>query len=419
MTEKNDNKHHPERSLSRRVFLDPSTPTVRSIARTVIITLLILVVWNAFLGIVSSLTHLFFLIVLAIFFAYLIEPLVKIISRPFEEANRHKYMPRPLAIAAAYLIVFSILGIAVASLAPRVAEQAKLLAANLPDYINSIQTNFTEINTRYQRYGIPAQYQEDINNKINSTISDFGATITSTAGAVAINIVSYLPWLVLIPILSFFFLKDVNLFRLSLLRIFPSGGWRARIESILHDVNKTLAAYVRAQLISCVLIGFLCTVAFYILGVNYALLLGILAAVFEFIPLIGPLTIGITAVTVAGVAQSAATAGYVALFLIVLRIMQDYIFYPRIVRGGIHLHPLAIILSVLAGEEIAGIPGVFLSIPVVALLTVLYRNILQHSRSRGIVANILAPKEEHINEGVVEEKTDDKPKDEQERKITP
>ncbi|MGI9036142.1 MAG: hypothetical protein ACR2GD_08900, partial [Pyrinomonadaceae bacterium] len=95
MTEKNDNKHHPERSLSRRVFLDPSTPTVRSIARTVIITLLILVVWNAFLGIVSSLTHLFFLIVLAIFFAYLIEPLVKIISRPFEEANRHKYMPRP------------------------------------------------------------------------------------------------------------------------------------------------------------------------------------------------------------------------------------------------------------------------------------------------------------------------------------
>ena len=214
-----------------------------------------------------------------------------------------------------------------------------------------------------------------------------------------------MPWLVLIPILAFFFLKDVNLFRLSILRVFPSGNWRARVESIIHDVNKTLAAYVRAQLISCILIGFLCTVAFYILGLNYALLLGILAAAFEFIPLIGPLTIGITAVTVAGVSHSAAPAASVAIFLIILRILQDYVFYPRIIRGGIHLHPLAIILSVLAGEEVAGIPGVFLSVPIIALLTVLYRHIIEHSGSRGIVANILAPKEEDINETMVEEKT--------------
>ena len=79
----------------------------------------------------------------------------------------------------------------------------------------------------------------------------------------------------------------------------------------------------------------------------------------------------------------------------VLRILQDYVFYPRIVREGIHLHPLAIILSVLAGEQIAGIPGVFLSIPLIALLTVLYKHILEHnnSDSKAFVANILAPKE--------------------------
>ena len=403
MTENSENRSLPERSPARRVFLDPSTPPVRSIARTVVITLLILVVWNAVLGIVSSLTHLFFLIVLAVFFAYLIEPLVQLVSRPFEKVNHHKYMPRPLAIGIAYLIVFSVIGVAVASLAPRVADQAKLLTVKLPDYIASLQNSFTELNTRYRRYQIPEQYQQEINKRISDTVSYYGGEVTSTLGSVAVKVVSYLPWLVLIPILAFFFLKDANLFRLSLLRVLPSGGWRARVESILHDVNKTLAAYVRAQLVSCVLIGFICTIGFYILGVDYALLLGILAAVFEFIPLIGPLTIGVTAITVAGVSDSAATALYVFIFLAVLRIMQDYIFYPRIIRGGIHLHPLAIILSVLAGEEIAGIPGVFLSVPIIALLTVLYRNILQHSGSRGIVANILAPKEEHISEGVVGE----------------
>jgi predicted PurR-regulated permease PerM len=92
---------------------------------------------------------------------------------------------------------------------------------------------------------------------------------------------------------------------------------------------------------------------------------------------------------------------YVFIFLAVLRLLQDYVFYPRIVREGIHLHPLAIILSVLAGEQVAGIPGVFLSIPVVALLTVVYKHILEHSGSKGIVANMLAPKE---NSEAAEEK---------------
>jgi predicted PurR-regulated permease PerM len=216
--------------------------------------------------------------------------------------------------------------------------------------------------------------------------------IGSEVGDFLISSLYFIPWLILVPILAFFFLKDANLFRVSLLRVFPSGDWRTRIESIIHDVNTTLAAYVRAQLISCVLIGTLCTIAFYVLGVNYALLLGVVAGIFEFIPLIGPVTIALIVIIVASL-ESTSEAIYVAIFLGVLRILQDYVFYPRIVREGIHLHPLAIILSVLAGEQVAGIPGVFLSIPVVALLTVVYKHILEHSGSKGIVANILAPKE--------------------------
>ena len=69
--------------------------------------------------------------------------------------------------------------------------------------------------------------------------------------------------------------------------------------------------------------------------------------------------------------------------------LQDYVIYPRIVREGIHLHPLAIILSVLAGEQIAGIPGVFIAIPLVALGTVLHKHFLEHTDSRGIITNLL------------------------------
>jgi predicted PurR-regulated permease PerM len=211
-------------------------------------------------------------------------------------------------------------------------------------------------------------------------------------GVIAINLLTYLPWLVLIPILAFFFLKDANLFRVALLRMVPVGDWRSRVEAVMGDVNVTLAAYTRAQLITCLMIGVICTIGFYLLGNNYALLLGIMAGIFEIVPLLGPATIGILATVVSGF-ESGWQAFMTAVFLIVLRILQDYVIYPRIIREGIHLHPLAVILSVLAGEQVAGIAGVFLAIPIVALVTVLYKHILEHSGSTGLFTGLLEPKE--------------------------
>lgn len=386
---------------ARRVFLDPSSPSVTSVFRTTVIVLLILSVWGIVGKIFYSLTSLFFLVILAIFFAYLITPLVSLIRNPFKQRHLEKFMPRSLAIVIAYLIVFTVLVVSISYLAPKITEQAKQLATNIPAYTNSFQNWFKDISNRYERYRIPDQVQEEINKKVAEYLGEFGKTLTDFAYGLVINIVTYLPWLVLVPVLSFFFLKDVNLFRVSLLRLFPGGLWRARAESFLEDVNTTLAAYTRAQLISCFLIGSICTLGFYILGLNYALLLGILAGILEFIPLIGPLIIALTSITISAF-YSPWQALYIAIFLIVLRILQDYVFYPRIVREGIHLHPLAIVLSVLAGEQIGGITGVFLSIPVVALMTVLLKHIREHRGSKGLVAELLTPVEPEKTEDLGE-----------------
>ena len=400
-----ETKKRVSKSTARRIFLDPSTPSTRSIVRVVIITLIILYGAGFAINILSSLTHLFFLLILSIFFAYLIDPLVSLIRRPFQERHLEKLMPRSLAIGVAYLFVFAVLGVAISYLAPRVADQARDFATNLPTYAQMIQERVAEMNTRYENYKIPEEVQVEINKKINSAVGELAPMIPAFLGTLALSIVSYLPWLILIPILSFFFLKDANMFRISFLRVFPSGRWRSRAEMILADINKTLASYTRAQLFSCILIGFICTAAFYILGLNYALLLGILAAIFEFIPLIGPLIIGVTATLVAGVSGSPWTAVYVAIFLVVLRMLQDYVFYPRIVRGSIHLHPLGIILAVLAGEQIGGIPGVFLSIPLIALVSVVYKHILEQSGSRGLVARLFASQENESEETVIVQNT--------------
>ncbi len=94
-------------------------------------------------------------------------------------------------------------------------------------------------------------------------------------------------------------------------------------------------------------------------------------------------------VTTSALGDNPWRAVYSLIFLVVLRVVHDYVTYPRIVRGGLHLHPVLIILSVLAGEQAAGIPGVFLAIPLVALGVVIYRHIVEHKGSKGLVADMI------------------------------
>lgn len=381
----------PQRQPPLSVTIDPSSPSVRSITRVVIITLILLYIAGSVGAILSSLKTLVFLIVLSIFFAYLLDPLVRLIRQPFKHRGIERWMPRFVAIPLAYIIVFAVVGIAISNIAPRVVDQAKEFGTNLPVYGSMFRERANDLNRRFDRLRIPDEVQFEINKKA----SELGAIITTTVGGFVLASVFYLPWFVLVPVLAFFFLKDANHFRLAVLRMFPAGRLRVRAETILNDVNSTLAAYTRAQLISCLLIGTVCTAGFYLFGLKYALLLGILAGIFEFVPLLGPLTIGLIVTATAAFSDEPWKAVYVVIFLVVLRIFHDYVSYPRIVRGGIHLHPLAIILSVLAGEQVAGIPGVFIAIPIVAVATVLIRNMREHSGHRSIVAGWIEGNEQN------------------------
>jgi len=202
--------------------------------------------------------------------------------------------------------------------------------------------------------------------------------------------VIYIPWLILIPVLSFFFLKDVETFRRSALQMLPRGRWRWRGDEFFQDINSTLAAYIRAQLTACLFIGVVCAIGFALLGIPSPLVLGLIAGICEFVPLVGPVLVLVMAAVAALLHGGMFSAFLVVAFLIVLRIVQDYIVYPRLIGQGIHLHPLAVILAILCGAELAGVAGIFLAIPVVAILTVSYRHWLEHRGSEGL-ADLLEP----------------------------
>ena len=365
-------------------------PQTRAILRLIfIITGVAAVMWALYM-----LQGVLVLLVLSIFFAYLIAPLVEFFRRPFRIRGRERLMPRVAAIALVYVLLFGTLGLTVFLLLPQIGDQFTQLGKQAPGYYKGLNERVQSLNRVFERLPEPAR--GSVKETIGQTITTLGEYIQATAVSTATFALAHAPWLVLIPILAFFLLKDADSFRRSALLMLPRGRLRWRGDEFFQDVNSTLAAYIRAQLIACLFIGVVCTIGFYILGVPYALVLGIVAGVFEFIPLAGPLAVAILAVMVAGF-HSSGTAVGCALFLIVLRIVHDYVIYPRIIGSGIHLHPLAVIISILCGAELAGVAGIFLAIPIIAIVSVSYRHWMEHrGQDEGLVATLLQPAEEAV-----------------------
>ncbi len=205
----------------------------------------------------------------------------------------------------------------------------------------------------------------------------------------AFGYLPYLLWLIIVPIFSFFLLKDAAKIEHSLVALLPNEKLRKRAHWLLEDVSKTLAAYIRAQITACIEVGILVTIGFSIIGVPYAIVMGAVAGLLEFLPMIGPFIFAIIAFLLA-LTVSLKQALVVALFLAVLRIAQDYIIYPRIVGHGIEMHPLVVIIAILSGFELGGLVGVFLSIPFVGLMIVAYNHYLAYRGRQGATGPVSA-----------------------------
>jgi predicted PurR-regulated permease PerM len=366
----------------------------RSLMWVVLLGLVVYYMIKATLWVFYALTGILLVIVLAIFFAYLIAPLVELVRKAFATPGKgeQRLLPRSLAIAVVYVAIFGSLGFGAWVLVPRLGVQMAEIAQQAPNYVTNARARAARLNKLYEDLNLPPSLRNAANDAVTRGLNEAGSYAAGQGFENGITLLGYLPWLVLVPILAFFFLKDADSFRRSALMMLPQGRIRWRGDEFFQDINSTLAAYIRAQLIACLIIGSVCTAAFAIFGVRYALVLGVVAGMLEFIPLLGPVVVAVLAATVAGF-DSMTKALAVLVFLAALRIVQDYVLYPRIIGSGIHLHPLAVILAILAGHELAGVAGIFLAIPVIAVLTVTYRHWLEHRGSAGLVAELLKPAE--------------------------
>lgn len=334
--------------------------------------------WTVFLiGLAIFLTyaarHTLLIFSLALFFAYMLTPLVNFIQ---------KFIPprvsRNVTLAIVYvLFIGAIVGIGFL-IGSAIAEQATSLATKLPEMVKG-KDPLAALPLPGWLDPLRNRIVEAIRSQVASLDKEAFPLIKSAAAQIAQRAGSILEF-VLIPILGFFFLKDGAELRQTVVEWTTKGRNSVILDEIFDDVHILLGHYIRALVILSSATFVVYSAFIQVTGGQYAILLGGIAAILEFIPVVGPLTASVIIIIVVG----ATGAGHIlstVIFLIVYRLFQDYVLSPYLMGSGVELHPLLVLFGVLAGEQIGGIPGMFFSVPVLAALRIIYVH-LRRSRIR-------------------------------------
>lgn len=298
----------------------------------------------------------------AIFFAYLVDPLV---------SHLHRFVKgRGRAIAIIYVLIVALIVVFLFFVGPRVTREASKLSASLPQLLSRVSSG--EIANQIGMDRGWSTTTQDLLRKFLVTHSDEIKSLAQRAGIRIAEAAQKLWLILLVPILAAFFLKDGRSFTGIFTSIVRSKPQREFMEGVIADMNYMLAHFIRAQIILALLSLVVYLSVLSLLRVPYALVLGTAGGMMEFIPVVGPLTAGLVMVGVA-VLMSYPHWVLLIVFLGIWRLVQDYVVAPRVMGEKMELHPLAAIFGVLAGGEIAGVLGVYLSIPVMASLRIVWR----------------------------------------------
>ena len=329
-------------------------------AARVVVTVLLFAAALAFL---YGARHTIVAFVFAILFAYLVEPLVSKVQDLVHGRGK--------ALAIVYLAIF--LGLALLGLfvGPKLVHEGTRLAHAFPELYEKLASGQIAWTIGGQ-HGWSAETKTRIQDFLQNHRGQIIAWAT-TFGRRLAGLLSNAWWLALIPILGAFFLKDGARFANAIVDLVSRHRQREFVQSVLRDVNLMLAHFIRAQLILALFSMAFYTAMLLILRVPFGAVMGVIGGALEFIPIVGPL---VAAVMILGIAQVTSFSHVLILGLLLgaWRVVQDYVTSPRIMGKHVELHPLATLFGILCGAELAGVVGVYLSVPIIATLRILWRH---------------------------------------------
>jgi predicted PurR-regulated permease PerM len=359
-----------------------------------ILTLLFIMCW-----ILSFLKHVVILLSVSILLAYVLAPLVEFFNQPivlqireyiklhhwklkipFKRKNiviHRRGFSRIVSIIIVYLILLAILLIVIFYLIPIITAEFNNLLYNRATYVK----NATDAYNRAYEWitpRIPEVIKEQIplfTTRITEEIRNFSVgALQHTIPAVK-SFLSYFALILIIPFVTFYILMDVDVYKKGLMALIPEAS-KQEVAELLHDIDLMLGRYIRGQLIVCAVIGTSVTIALLIMGVQYAVLIGVFAGVIDIIPYVG-VALGMIPAVILALFKHPLYALLVLLVLYFIHWSEGHIIVPNIMGQTIGLPPLVVIVALIIGAETMGILGMFLAIPIASVLKVIFNHYIR------------------------------------------
>ncbi len=315
---------------------------------------------------------------LGLVFAYLLAPVVDLINHGLcWIAGKWRFgflrrFARSLSVMVTYFLVVAVIAGFVALVVPIIIREGQQLWAARERIIADVTGWGEWVLDRYELLPDP------VRDQIDDTLRDLGNLITralqEAVGGLAVA-VTYTFGIVLavaiIPAWVYFLLRDFDQIRDAAYAALPEAA-REDVRIVLRLLDRTVGSYVRGQLLLMVIVGVMQAVAMSIIGVQYALLLGVIAGLLEFVPHLGPTLAAIPAILVA-LAQSPMLALLTVVATRIVQMIESSLITPNILGSTMDVHPAILMVVLIVGAEIAGLPGIILAPILTAVLRDVYR----------------------------------------------
>lgn len=292
-----------------------------------------------------------------LFIAYLLHPVVTLLER--------RKMPRLVAVLLIYLAFVLVVTIGLVNAIPVFARQLAELSDDLPRLTHWYHAWMIEWENH--KYFLPDSVQSGVDRVIIQSQERLSHGISKLVGNFKNTLNKLLAYAV-VPFIAFYLLKDMKEMQRAALTLIPQK-YRKPALAVLRDVNESLGNYIHGQMVVALLVGAFAYLGYWLIGMPYPFVLAALVAVTNVIPFIGPLIGAIPGIIIALTISTRLALLALAVNL-VIQVVEGNILSPHIVGRSLHLHPLLIIFALLTGEEIAGIPGLILAVPILAVVKV-------------------------------------------------
>ncbi len=314
----------------------------------------------------TFISTLFFPFLISIFLYFLLNPIVNLI----EKAK----IPRTLAILILYVIFVGAIVLVIGLIGPVVVRQINQLINNIPEYVKSSKDLFNYLmHTDLYNWVQEQKLLEKVNSSMLKWLTDFTDNITAGMQTAIGVITSITVTIITVPFILFYMFKDGKKFPLAVMRFIPVN-YRNEGLNIIRETGETLGTYIQGQTLVCLAVGFLTFIGFLIIHLPYALLLGLIIAVTNIIPYLGPF-IGAAPAVIVGLLDTPSKALLAVIVVVVVQQIDGNIMSPLIIGKRLDMHPLTIIVLLLVAGNLAGVLGMILAVPVYAVAKTVVINI--------------------------------------------